>query len=61
MANTLKVKLNRGIIVAGIDQPHSDERTYGEAGQTVELDKWTAMHLCNSNETEPAATLVSKK
>lgn len=60
MANTLKVKLNRGIIVASATEPRG-EPTYGQPGEVVELDRWTALHLCNSNEDAPAATLVTKK
>jgi hypothetical protein len=56
--NTLKIKLNRGIVVAGATEPRG-EPTYGKPGEVVELDTWTARYLCSGEY--PAAELVTKK
>ncbi len=63
MANAanLKVKLLHDCIVAGASEPRGQDQRIGKVGEIVELDKWTAMHLCNCHPEFPRATLVTAK
>jgi hypothetical protein len=62
MANiaNLKVKLLHDTIVAGASEPRG-EAVYGRAGETHELPRWEALHLCHCHPEFPRAVLVEKK
>lgn len=50
-ASTLKVKLNKGVIVEGAKTPRGEAR-YGKPGETHEFDRWTAAYLCHAGNDE---------
>jgi len=59
MANpaNLKIRLLHDSIVAPATEPRG-VATYGKAGEIVEMDRWTALHLCQSHPEFPRAELV---
>lgn len=48
----MKVKLLSGIILQGATEPRGEDQKYGETGQVVDLDIWTAKHLIVCGKAE---------
>jgi len=59
-AHTQKIRLLHDTIVAPASEPRG-VATYGKVGDIVELDRWTALHLCQCHEEFPRAELVKAK
>ena len=59
-AHLLKVRLLHDTVIGAADEPRGPNKI-GRAGDIVELERWTAMHLCQCHSEFPRAELVDKK